>query len=245
MVRFIDIGQGDATLIEAGEDDILVDGGPPGANLLDYLAKQHLPDIDLLVLTHPHSDHYGGLENVLAGYDVHQVWTNGEPGPPAWETAAAGEGAPVLAVRRGQSVTFGNVTLTVLHPAEPLVGDDNTDSVVLRLSCGSVSVLLTGDANRDSEESMLGDPSVMLDSDVLKVGHHGSATSTTNAFLDAVTAADAVISVGAGNSYHHPTPSLLGRLAAHGIPVYRTDLAGTVVLTSDCTTFTIGPESGQ
>ncbi len=245
MVHFIDVGQGDATLVEAGEEDILVDGGPPGADLLAYLAKQHLPDVDLLVLSHPHADHDGALADVLARYDVRQVWTNGEPGPPAWETAVAGEGAPVLHVRRGQSTALGDVVLSVLHPVEPLSGDENADSIVLRLSCGSVSVLLTGDADRDSERSMLADPSLVLGSDVLKVGHHGSATSTGNAFLDAVTAADAVISVGAGNSYHHPMPSLLGRLAAHGVPVYRTDLAGTIALTSDCTTFTIGPETGQ
>jgi PPOX class probable F420-dependent enzyme len=102
-----------------------------------------------------------------------------------------------------------------------------------------VSVLLTGDATAASESSMLADPSLVLDADVLKVGHHGSSASTTDAFLDTVTPSDAVISVGANNPYGHPTQATLDRLAAHGATVYRTDLNGTVVLTSDCNTYSI------
>jgi beta-lactamase superfamily II metal-dependent hydrolase len=242
-VHFIDVGQGDAILVEAGDADILVDGGPSGSAVLSYLAGQHVPDIDLLVATHPHADHIGGLDDVLAQYDVLEVWTNGATCTSQtcqdFTAAVAAEGAVERQIRRGYSTQFGGVTLTALDPVDPLTGDANGDSIVLRLSCGSVDVLLTGDATADSEASMLADPSVVLDADVLKVGHHGSSTSTTNAFLDAVTPKDAVISVGAGNPYGHPAQETLDRLTAHGATVYRTDLNGTVVLTSDCNTYSI------
>jgi beta-lactamase superfamily II metal-dependent hydrolase len=242
-VHFIDVGQGDAILVEAGDADILVDGGPSGSAVLSYLAGQNVPNIDLLIATHPHADHIGGLDDVLAQYSVHEVWTNGATATSqtyqTFATAVATEGAVEREIRRGYSAQFGGLTLTALHPADPLTGDTNGDSIVLRLSCGSVDVLLTGDANAASEAGMLADPSLNLDVEVLKVGHHGSSTSTTNAFLDAVTPADAVISVGAGNSYGHPAQDTLDRLAAHGTTVYRTDLNGTVILTSDCSTYSI------
>lgn len=242
-VHFIDVGQGDATLVEIDDVDILVDGGSSGSEVLSYLAGHEVPDIDLLVATHPHADHIGGLDEVLAQYDVLEIWTNGAAGTgPTYQefaTAVAAEGAIERQIRRGYSTQFGGVTIIGLHPIDPLTGDTNSDSVVLRLSCGSVDVLLTGDAREDSEASMLADASLDLDADVLKVGHHGSRTSTTDAFLDAVTPSDAVISVGAGNSYGHPTQETLDRLAAHGATVYRTDLQGTVVLTSDCSTYSI------
>jgi competence protein ComEC len=242
-VHFIDVGQGDAILVEAGDADILVDGGPSGSAVLSYLAGQVVPDIDLMVATHPHTDHIGGLDDVLARYDVWEVWTNGATATTQtykdFAAAVAAEGAVERQIRRGYSTQFGGVTLTALDPVDPLTGDANGDSIVLRLSCGSVDVLLTGDATADSEAGMLGDPAVVLDADVLKVGHHGSSTSTTNAFLDAVTPKDAVISVGAGNTYGHPAQETLNRLAAHGATIYRTDLNGTVVLTSDCNTYSI------
>jgi beta-lactamase superfamily II metal-dependent hydrolase len=247
-VHFIDVGQGDAILVEAGDADILVDGGPSGSAVLSYLVGQNVPDIDLMVATHLHADHIGGLDEVLAQYDVREVWTNGATATSQtyhdFTAAVSAEGAVERQIRRGYSTQFGGVTLTALHPVDPLTGDANGDSVVLRLSCGSVDVLLTGDATANSEANMLGDPSLNLDADVLKVGHHGSSTSTTDVFLDAVRPNDAIISVGAGNTYGHPTQATLDRLAAHGATVYRTDLNGTVVLTSDCNTYsisTVGP----
>ena len=242
-VHFIDVGQGDAILVEVGDADILVDGGPSGADVLAYLGGQDVPDIDLLVATHPHADHIGGLDEVLGQYDVLEVWTNGATATTQayqdFAAAVGAEGAVERDARRGDSTRFSGVALTVLHPTDSLSGDTNTDSIVLRLSCGSVDVLLTGDATADSEASMVADASVELDADVLKVGHHGSKTSTSDAFLSAVTPTDAVISVGAGNTYGHPTQEALGRLAAHGATVHRTDLVSTVLLTSDCSTYSL------
>jgi competence protein ComEC len=241
-VHFIDVGQGDAILIDRGETDILVDGGPTSASVLAYLQGQSLGDIDLLVATHPHADHIAGLADVMAQYSVNEIWVSGDTATSqtyeTFATAVAAEGATVREVERGYTMQMNGLDLAVLNPTSELTGDPNQDSVVFRLTCGGVSVLLTGDATSDSEASMLA-ATLALDSDVLKVGHHGSSTSTSAPFLAAVTPQDAVISVGAGNTYGHPTQATLGRLAATGATVYRTDQDGTVVLTSDCSTYSI------
>jgi competence protein ComEC len=241
-VHFIDVGQGDAILIDKGDTDILVDGAPTSANVLAYLQGQGVDDIDLLVATHPHADHIGGLADVLAQYQVSEIWVNGDTATTqtyqSFAAAVAAEGATVREVTRGYTTQMDGLGLAVLDPTSQRTGDPNEDSVVFRLTCGEVSVLLTGDATSDSEASMLA-AGLALDSDVLKVGHHGSSTSTSASFLAAVTPEDAVISVGAGNTYGHPAQETLDRLAATGATVYRTDLNGTVVLMSDCSTYSI------
>jgi len=241
-VHFIDVGQGDAILVDRGDTDVLVDGGPASAAVLAYLQAQGVSDIDLLVATHPHADHIGGLADVLAQHQVSEVWVNGDTATSqtyqGFAAAVAAEGATVREVTRGYATQMDGLDLAVLHPTSQRTGDPNEDSVVIRLTCGQVSVLLTGDATNDSEAAMLA-AGLVLDSDVLKVGHHGSSTSTGAAFLAAVTPRDAVISVGAGNTYGHPTQETLDRLSAAGATVYRTDLDGTVVLTSDCNTYTL------
>ena len=243
-VHFIDVGQGDALLIEADDTVIVVDGGEASANVGDYLQAQGVQDIDLMVATHPHADHVGGLIEVLELYDVHEIWTNGDTSGSqtygSFALALAQEqtaGASLREVTRGDVMDFNGLDIRVLNPTWPLTGDTNRDSIVLKVTCGAVDVLLMGDATTESEGSMLGWPA--LDSDVLKVGHHGSNTSTSDAFLDEVTPEDAVISVGVGNTYGHPHQETLDRLAAHGVTVYRTDQDGTVTLTSDCSTYSI------
>jgi len=240
-VHFIDVGQGDAILIDKGDTDILVDGGPTSADVLAYLQGQGIADIDFLVATHPHADHIGGLADVLAQYQVNEIWVNGDTATSQtyqnFAAAVAAEGATVREPTRGYSTQIDGLDIAVLSPSQ-LTGDPNEDSVVFRLTCGKVSVLLTGDATSDSEASMLA-AGLGLDSNVLKVGHHGSSTSTSTAFLAAVTPEDAVISVGADNTYGHPAQDALDRLAAVGATVYRTDQDGTVVLTSDCNTYSI------
>jgi beta-lactamase superfamily II metal-dependent hydrolase len=241
-VHFIDAGQGDAILIDKGETDILVDGGPTSASVLAYLQSQGVSNIDLVVATHPHADHIGGLADVLAQYQVNEIWVSGDTATSQtyqnFATAMAAEGATLREVERSYTAQIEGLGLAVLNPTSELTGDPNEDSVVFRLMCGGVSVLLMGDATNDSEASILA-AGLSLDSDVLKVGHHGSSTSTSAAFLAAVTPDVAIISVGAGNIYGHPTQATLDRLAAAGATVYRTDQDGTVVLTSDCSTYSI------
>jgi beta-lactamase superfamily II metal-dependent hydrolase len=214
--------------------------------VLAYLQGHGVANIDLLVATHPHADHIGGLPDVLAQYQVNDIWVSGDTATSQiyqdFATAVAAEGATVREVERGYTTQMDGLSIAVFNPTPQLTGDPNEDSVVFSLTCGNVSVLLVGDANDNSEASMLA-ASLALDSDVLKVGHHGSSTSTSAAFLAAVTPKDAVISVGAGNTYGHPTQATLDGLAAAGSTVYRTDQDGTVVLTSDCSSYTI--QAGQ
>ena len=246
-VHFIDVGQGDAILIEADDAVILVDGGEASANVEDYLQAQGIQDIDLMVATHPHADHIGGLIDVLRLYDVHEIWTNGDTSDSQtygnFALALAQEqadGANLREVSRGHLTEFDGLDIAVLHPPS-LTDDTNADSLVLRVTCGIVDILLTGDATVDSEATMLAEAGLLTDVEVLKVGHHGSHTSTSDEFLDEVTPEDAVISVGADNTYGHPHQETLDRLATHGLTTYRTDQHGTVILTSDCNTHSIGP----
>jgi len=245
-VDFIDVGQGDASLIQRGAVAILVDGGPDATQVADYLQSQGIEDVDLMVVTHPHADHIGGLPEVLERFDVREIWVNGDTSDSQtyqyFATAVAAEraaGASYREVARWDSVQMGGIDILVLHPTYDLTGDPNEDSVVVKVTCGTVDVLLGGDATSDSETSMISDALNQLDSEVLKVGHHGSSTSTSASFLAAVTPNEAIISVGVGNTYGHPTQETLDRLAAAGATVYRTDLDGTVVLTSDCSTYSI------
>jgi competence protein ComEC len=240
--HFIDVGQSDAILIEANGTVILVDGGDDSANVEDYLQAQGIQDIDLMVATHPREDHIEGLIDVLVLYDVHEVWTSGAThDSQTYQNFAAyvtDEGATKRDVSRGYSAQMGALEIDVLHPRPPLTGNLNQDSLVLHMSCGQLDVLLTGDATTGSEARMLA-AGVLGDVEVLKVGHHGSDTSTSADFLSAITPEDAVISVGAGNTYGHPHQETLDRLAAAGVTAYRTDLDGTVTLTSDCSTYSI------
>jgi competence protein ComEC len=240
--HFIDVGQGDAILIEANGTVILVDGGDASANVEDYLQAQGIQDIDLMVATHPHADHIGGLIDVLRLFDVHEVWTSGATHTSqTYQNFAAyvtDEGATKRDVSRGYSAQIGGLEIDVLHPRPPLTGNLNQDSLVLHVSCGQLDVLLTGHATTGSEARMLA-AGVLGDVEVLKVGHHGSDTSTGADFLSAITPEDAVISVGVDNTYGHPHQEALDRLAAHGVTVYRTDENGTVTLTSDCNTYSI------
>jgi competence protein ComEC len=248
-VHFIDVGQGDAILIDKGDTDILVDSGPTSTDVLAYLQGQGVADIDLLVATHPHADHIAGVPDVLAQYEVSEIWVNGDTATSQtyqnFAVAVAAEGATVRQMTRGYTTQMDGLGIAVLNPTAQRTGDPNEDSVVIRLTCGELSVLLTGDATSNSETSMLADAGLVLDADVLKVGHHGSSTSSSPAFLAAVTPEDAIISVGTGNTYGHPAEQTLDRLAAAGATVYRTDLDGTVVLTSDCGTYSITTSSAR
>ena len=245
-VDFIDVGQGDAILIQRGAVAILVDGGPEADTVADYLRSRGIEDVDLLVATHPHADHIGGLTEVLERFEVGEIWVNGDTVTSQtyqnFAAAVAAEraaGASYREVARWDSATMDGIDILVLHPTNDLTGDLNEDSVVVKVTCGTVDVLLTGDATSDSEASMISDALTRLDSEVLKVGHHGSSTSTSAAFLAAVSPDDAVISVGADNTYGHPAQGTLDRLSAAGASVYRTDSDGTVVLTSDCSSYSI------
>ena len=214
-VTFIDVGQGDSIWIHDDTGyDVLIDAGEASQSLSVLENLQDLLNLDVVLWTHGHSDHIGGLLDVLSAKPVSQILYNGFDYNSAtyndlWDLIVA-YNIPHSSTSRGDTYTWGECTATVLHPDRQYI-DTNDSSVVVKLSCGQVDFLLTGDAEWDAESSML-DASLLLDAEILKVGHHGSNTSSSSVFLDAVDPEVAIISVG-DNSYGHPSQVVLDRLA--------------------------------
>ncbi|MEY4722675.1 MAG: hypothetical protein RLZZ324_188 [Candidatus Parcubacteria bacterium] len=242
-LRALDVGQGDAILIQDGSNQLLIDGGPDNAVLAGLGDAMPLFDrtIEEMVLTHPHMDHYAGLIPVLARYHVKKIMlgrADGDKGEyQSFLAAVAWSGAEVTQVGAGDAFDLSpRVHLAVLYPPPAgsadrahvlTAADKNASSVVMRMDTGGHSALLTGDATAEVEAWLLAH-GADVHADILKVAHHGSRYSSTLAFLQAVHAEYALISVGAKNDYHHPAWSTIQRLNALGARVYRTDQDGTV-----------------
>lgn len=239
-VDVLDVGQGDAVLITTSDGNrILVDGGPDFSVLteLGEVLPPGVRRIDLLVLTHPHADHVAGLIPVLERYKVGAVLLSA----PAYETMeyayfmelVRGEGVPIYIAEASSDFRLGTAYLDVLYPFEPLLGETmenvNNASVVLKVSEGESSILLMGDAEQEVEAELL-KAGVNLTADVLKAGHHGSKSSSTFAFLEAVDADWMLISCGEVNSYGHPHQVTLESAQNLGMEVLRTDLDGRIHL---------------
>jgi beta-lactamase superfamily II metal-dependent hydrolase len=249
-VYFIDVGQRDSIFVDTPTLDMLVDGGPvnAGETVVEYLRALNITRIDVVVATHPHEDHIGGLIEVLTGYNASQIPLVLDSGFQATTNTyrnyiASAEPRTVEHAVRGDSFLLDdNVNVTVLGPAGPLeFNDANDNSIVLRVRVCNVTFLLTGDSEAPSEASILA-AGFDLSSTVLKVGHHGSGTSTSQAYLEAVDPEVAVISVGEGNRYGHPHQETLDKLAARGLVVYRTDFHGTVEITTDGASYHVRTE---
>ena len=231
----LDVGQGDAVLLQVPEGSILVDQGPPEARVEAQLHALGIERLELLVLTHPQRDHVGGADAVLEDLEVGSVLDPRLPGPSPHEDAALAEAedqaVPVRTARTGQRLRLGRLRLRILWPDAPGPhGEDPNDrAVVLVASYGDVDALLTADA-----ESNVLLPLRPPEVEILKVSHHGSADTGLPELLDLVRPRVAVISVGARNDYGHPTPSTLAALAASpGLRVYRTDEDGRITIESD------------
>ncbi len=247
-VHFLDVGQADCTLLSYQGHHILIDGGNVADSqfVVSYLEKQGITQLDLVVCTHAHEDHVGGLAGVLAVYETRQIWT------PTTTYAsqcfddflyyADQQGITPQIPVPGQVLTLGALTVTVLGPVKTYADTNNT-SLVLLVQLGSIRFLFTGDMETEAETDLL-DSGAAVKADVLKVGHHGSNTSTSYRFLYEVDPEYAVISVGADNSYGHPHEEPMSRLRDAGVAVYRTDTQGTILATTDGKTVSFSWESG-
>ncbi|MDX6568033.1 MAG: competence protein ComEC, partial [Gaiellales bacterium] len=227
-VTFLDVGQGNATLVEAPGFAALVDAGPENAHVARRLRSLGVTRLDALVLSHPQSDHVGGAAEVLDALEVARVLDPGLPSDERFEqqalAAARRRGVPVALARRGDSLGVGAFRLRVLGPRHVARGEDpNSAALVVVAEWGSCRVLLPADAEAPIELPL--DPPAV---EVLEVAHHGSDDPSLAALLRRVRPRLAVISVGAGNSYGHPAASTLATLATAGIPVERTDRDGEV-----------------
>lgn len=246
-LHMIDVGQGDAIALRTSHGHwILFDaggawrGGDAGrSTVLPYIGRRG-GVLDAFVLSHPHTDHVGGAPAVLSALHPRLYVDAGFPGAASAYRASldVARSAHVRWVRAhpGDSLSIDGVVLTFLAPDSVWTSsltDPNLASVVTLVRVGDVRILLMGDAERPEEEWLLSHESAALRADILKVGHHGSKTSSSAAFLDAVKARLALVSVGAGNTYHLPTPSVMRALSAHGAQVLRTDHVGTIVVRTD------------
>jgi competence protein ComEC len=240
-VHFIDVGQGDAELLQSGSHSMLIDAGPSsaGGTVVSYLKGLGISNLDVVVATHPHEDHIGGMVDVLNSFPVGLYVDNG-----ATHTSTTYENVmtklnskqiPYAEVTTGKMIPFADgIKVQVMNPSS-LTGDLNEDSIVLKVTDGSEKFLFMGDAADGSGD---------LSAQVLKVTHHGSNTGTSSSFLSKVNPEVAVIEVGAGNTYGHPASGTLNKLHSNGVKVYRTDEDGNVVIKSDGSSYTIQPASG-
>ena len=247
-VHFFDVGQGDAMFIGAGNGtQVLVDGGPDSSILAKLAETMPFWDrsLDLVILTHPHADHLSGLLRVLERYRVGLVLESGVNHSiaeyAAWRERLGDQGVPVVTAKAGQRARLSDsAVLDILAPRRSFEGQSlrqvHDAMIVVKLTHGSTGVLLVGDAERSLEREFIAS-GADLDVDVLKVGHHGSKTSTSEEFLRATTPRLAVISVGRKNRYGHPYQEVLDRLRQAGIAVLRTDQDGDITIVSDGSAF--------
>ncbi|HOE28070.1 MAG: MBL fold metallo-hydrolase [Candidatus Aureabacteria bacterium] len=245
-IHFIDVGHGDACLIQTPRgNQILIDGGSAeiADALVRYLREAGVKRLALLVATHPHSDHIGGLPAVLRAFDVETVFDSGKRHPTAayrdyLEAVQSRPKARFTLARAGQSYRVDDVRIDVLNPGEPLPSDVNDCSVVCRLSYGDFSIMLAGDVGVEEERRILRQRRVPLGSTVLKVAHHGSTTSTSAPFLRAVAPKVALISCKERDSQQW-APKVVQPLKARGVRIYRTDHDGTIIIESDGNGYTV------
>lgn len=238
QVHFIDVGQGDAVLIKQDGNNMLIDGGDNGYGglVIDYLEAEGVESLQYVIGTHPHADHIGGLVEVIDHFPVEKVIM-----PDVTHTTKTFENLISVIKKKklkitkpvvGKSFSLGEGDFTIVGPNSVKYKNLNDYSVMIRVAFGDNSFMLTGDAEVLAESEAVKN-SVNLKSDVLKAGHHGSDTSSTNTFVDEVSPTFVVIQSGEGNTYGHPSNGVISRFESRGSKVYRNDLEGNIIAISD------------
>jgi len=248
-IAFIDIGQGDATLIRDGNGfDVLIDGGQEfmGDDLLGIIRQHEVDDIEVVLATHADSDHIGGLITVIQANDipVESVYYNGYAGDTlVWNEfseAVVSEGLVLIPAQFPQTFMWGGLNVQVLNPLPGMVNPlQNETSVVVLINLEHISLLLPADID-NGVEALLPMRTSNLKADILKIAHHGSKNSTSQSFLEQVQPKEAIISVGS-NPYGHPSSQVLSRLVNYGARIWRTDLYGTIQVHTDGETYSMLP----
>jgi competence protein ComEC len=246
QVVFLDVGQGDSILIQKGTKQILIDGGPSGKVEMAKLGK-YLPyfdrQIEIVIATHPDKDHIAGLVEAARNYKIGKVLTTAAEKDTQvfkeWREVLDYNKVETLEVWRGTEIEFSEkAKMKIIHPSEKIdssAGEANDKSIVARLDYGENSFLFTGDIESGAEKEILeslpagGGGEENIDVDVLKVAHHGSKYSSSEAFLEATSPREAVISVGKNNSYGHPAEAVLNALKSRNIEILRTDEIGDII----------------
>jgi beta-lactamase superfamily II metal-dependent hydrolase len=240
-VHFIDVGQGDAILLDLGDIEVLIDAGKKSPGVVSYIEDYVDGSLEVMVATHPDADHIGGLIAVLDVFEVDKIWLNGDTSNSEtysqFMSAINSEGAGVSVARRRDIIQAGNLTFNVLHPLN-LSGKTNSNSIVLSFSYGQVDFLFTGDAGQEAEASMLAE-GIVPDVEVLKVGHHGSRKSSSIQFLQVAKPECAIYMAGQGNSNGHPHQETIINLCEVGAEIYGTDFHGTITITTDGETYNL------
>lgn len=236
-VYFIDVGQADACLLESGGHFMLIDAGDNDDEqfIVEYLQGQNVNTLDYVVGTHPHADHIGGLDAVINQFEIENLYL-----PKVMNNTKTFEDVLTAIEKKGMMVTtpipgnefyLNEIPVQILAPVQPY-SDLNNNSIVLKVTDGEISFLFTGDAEAEAETDILKSDSDLL-ATVLKVGHHGSSTSSSQPFVEAVKPQYAVISVGTNNSYGHPDETVLKRLQDAEAEIFRTDQNGTIHFSTD------------
>lgn len=241
-IHFIDVGQGDSTLVISNGEYLLIDAGENGheTEVINYLRSMNVDKLDYIIATHQHSDHIGGIPEVLEEFECDNIimprltkaQTPTNSTYTAFLKAVEASEAKVIAAKPGLVYAVGGAQFEILGPVTDDAEDINSMSAVTKVTYGENSFLITGDAETDEEKEII-ENGANLDCDVLRAGHHGSTTSSSKDFLNAVTPEICVISCGANNDYGHPHDKALNRIKKHTEEIYRTDICGSIVMTSD------------
>lgn len=249
-VHYIDVDQGDSILIQQDGHNMIIDAGTNVAEttVVNYLKAQGVTKLDYVIGTHPHEDHIGGLDKVIDTFEVGKVFmpkvNHTTQTFKSVVTSIQNKGLKITTPKVGDSYGLGNARWQILAPNNSSYDNLNNYSIVTKLKFGNNSFIFTGDAESLSEGEIL-QKQLDISSDVLKVGHHGSRTSTTQNFLNKVNPKYAVISCGKGNKYGHPTQETLNKLRDKNIELYRTDECGNVIATSDGSNITFDTKPGS